>query len=514
MTRRLTKTLWFVIGLLMMLALSNTAMTVWSVHQADRAIERLSLSNEVYQDYLKLESASYQLFKQYGDAATIGDRDEGSGEAELKAEIWTLISRIRGTIIAEIQLVGDEEIEELQMLTDIERRLERVIASLERQESKSYGQVVALLDKVIDVEYRAMIDAAIEEEVEEVAETRDEVEAALIFDRRLALGLAVFSILATALFAWVVYRRVATPALKVLEGTKRFAEGDLSHRIDLNSQDEFGSIASTLDTMAASLSERTAKMTARNESLDSELEQRNRQLEQLLTQARELEKQRKHLLTDVSHELRTPLTIIKGEAEIVLRGNDDRPADEYREALSRIRDAVGHSARIVDDLLTAARSEQGELRLMPKQFDLRELLESTSDTFVGGIGISGETGPATVRADPDKLRQALLVLMNNARHHGGRLVDVHLHRTPQGWRVDVEDDGRGLSDEDKKQAFQRFFRGSNAAENYSEGMGLGLPIARMIARAHGGDVTLHDREGGGTSARLDLPAQPMLRAAS
>jgi signal transduction histidine kinase len=316
------------------------------------------------------------------------------------------------------------------------------------------------------------------------------------------------------LFAWTVYQRVAAPAAKVVEGAKRLADGDLSHRIDLKTQDEFGSIASTLDTMASRLSDRTAAMTAKNESLDTALGERNHQLEQLLAQARELEGQRKRLLADVSHELRTPLTIIRGEADVVLRGSGDRPTEEYREALSRIRDAVGHSARIVDDLLTAARSEQGELRLRPKQFDLRDLLESTSDTFAGGVSISGEAGPASVRADPDRLRQALLVLMNNARHHGGRLVDIRLHRTPLGWRIDVEDDGRGLSEEDKKQAFERFFRGSNAAENYSEGLGLGLPIARMIARAHGGDITLHDREEGGTSARLDLPAQPMLRAAA
>ncbi|HOV04503.1 MAG TPA: HAMP domain-containing sensor histidine kinase, partial [Kaistiaceae bacterium] len=116
--------------------------------------------------------------------------------------------------------------------------------------------------------------------------------------------------------------------------------------------------------------------------------------------------------------------------------------------------------------------------------------------------------PAAAAADRQRLRQAVLALAHNVHHHGGDLTAIRLERTPDGYVIAVEDDGPGLADADRERVFERFYRGPNASEVYVDGLGLGLPIVRSIAEAHGGKAWIVEREGGGMSARIGIPDAP------
>jgi signal transduction histidine kinase len=96
--------------------------------------------------------------------------------------------------------------------------------------------------------------------------------------------------------------------------------------------------------------------------------------------------------------------------------------------------------------------------------------------------------------------------MNNALRYGGLNVRAWVERTGEGYAILIEDDGPGMSDAEKDQAFQRFFRGSGAQSTGVEGTGLGLPIVRSIMAAHGGTVDLSDRAEGGLVVRLHFVA--------
>jgi len=178
----------------------------------------------------------------------------------------------------------------------------------------------------------------------------------------------------------------------------------------------------------------------------------------------------------LSHELRTPLTIIKGEADIALRG-DDKSRDVYQDALRRVSEAADHTARLVDGLLFVARTEAGEIRLELQRVQLHTVVEEARDIFSHEVSVEGGGGDGTVRCDPGRIRQALLVLLENARHHGRDRIHVRTGTDVAGLTVSVEDSGPGMNDADKALAFERFFRGSNAAERYRKGTGLGLPVA-------------------------------------
>jgi two-component system, OmpR family, sensor kinase len=234
--------------------------------------------------------------------------------------------------------------------------------------------------------------------------------------------------------------------------------------------------------------------------------ERTSELQSILTRFEQVEASRRQMMADVSHELRTPLTIIQGEADIALRSGLDDP-EQSSESFSRIRDAARHSNKIVDDLLLVAREEAGQLRLDLRSVDLEAALAEAADMAQARVEVLRLGKPAPARVDPVRLRQCLLAVMNNALRYGGQKVNAWVEQSGEGFDILVEDDGPGMSDSEKDQAFTRFFRGSGAQSTGIEGTGLGLPIVRSIMSAHGGQVHLADRDGGGLQVRLCFPAK-------
>lgn len=505
--------------LMLALSLGGAALAVWSFEKASHHIERISLAYTAHASVLSLKNHTYQLFKQYGDALMIGDRDKGKRERELVSQIRTDIGNIRATIGAEIELVGKEEVEELQALAKIEFKIEELIAGLERlskhdspdARASRWGELSRILESEIDGDFHTMISEALAEESEEVSETRAQVIKEVRFYQTIATFFALILVIAAMASVWAVSRNVSRPLSVLLEGVTEFGNGDLSHRIGLKGKDEISKIASTFNMMAERISKRTKSLSSEKTALEEAVADRTSQLEGVLEDLQRSDANRRQMLADVSHELRTPLTVIQGEADVALRGGE-KPAKIYRDALSRARDAAGHTARLVDDLLFVARTESGKVRLKIEEMDLLSILDETLGTFGLDVELLTDLKSAPMRGDPGRLRQAVLVLLENARHHGGGEILLRLERSPDGFRTTVEDNGPEMTDEDKVSAFERFFRGSNAAEIYREGVGLGLPIAQAIAHAHGGKVELAGRPDGGLLATLFVPTRPSLKA--
>jgi len=505
-------------ALMLTLSLGGTALSVWSIRQANFQVERLNLAHDVYETYLALESHTYQLFKQFGDALIIGDRDRGAGEKELIAKIRGDISKIRHDIGTEIKLVGDEEIEELVTLSQIEFTIEKLITALRRisrEQSDSafatnWEELSRILDADIDRDFRTLIESALAEEAKEVAETRETAQGQLVLYQSLAAFFALTALLAALASLRALRTQFGRPVERLLAGVQLFSEGNFEHRIGLKGRDELAAISGTFDLMASRVADKTKSLASQNAELEKAVGERTEQLERLLQDANRSDANRRRMLADVSHELRTPLTIIQGEAEIALRGTD-KTSDTYREALNRTRDAATHTARIVDDLLFVARTESGEVRLSLEDFDLRALIQEIGRNFGPSATLLTDLNAAPMRGDAGRIRQAMLILLDNARHYGGTNINLRLDQTPNGYRAAVEDDGPGMSEADKESAFQRFFRGSNAAERYRDGSGLGLPVALSIAEAHGGSINLSDRHEGGLVASMTLPRRTTLR---
>jgi len=216
-------------------------------------------------------------------------------------------------------------------------------------------------------------------------------------------------------------------------------------------------------------------------------------------------------VADASHELRTPLTVIKGQLE-VLATQAHPPPEEVRRVEQLVSAEVSRISRLVDDLLVLARSEQTEF-LRVEEVPLESFVSELWDGFtVLEPERRFELGPVpdgTLRADPDRLAQALRNLVRNAIEHTderqGRVL-LHVERAGPGRvRFVVQDDGPGIPPAQREAVFERFHRTDAARDRASGGTGLGLAIVKAIAEAHGGTVHATDAATGGARIELELP---------
>lgn len=215
-------------------------------------------------------------------------------------------------------------------------------------------------------------------------------------------------------------------------------------------------------------------------------------------------------VADASHELRTPLTVIRGQLEVLAAQRDPSGA-EVRRVEYLVQAEIARISRLVDDLLLLAKTEQTEfLRIEP--IDLTVFVSELWDGMSLLADRRFELGPvpaATLRADPDRLAQALRNLVGNAIDHTAPkrgLVRMRVEEVSGGRvRFFVEDDGPGIPAEQRERVFDRFHRTDAARDRASGGTGLGLAIVRAIAEAHGGSVSAGPSPSGGACIVLELP---------
>jgi signal transduction histidine kinase len=225
----------------------------------------------------------------------------------------------------------------------------------------------------------------------------------------------------------------------------------------------------------------------------------------------------------ISHDLRTPLTSIMGYIELALESDGETQLDDehrgYLEIVSRNSERLLH---LVDDLLFVARVRSGKLVLNLGEHDLGELAAEAvqaarPNAERAGLMLSLETnGPTLVEGDHARLLTLLENLISNAikfTPRDGR-IDVRAFGTPSGATLEVSDTGIGLAPGEAELVFDRFFRSRNAMERQISGTGLGLFIARSIVEAHGGKISAANRDGGGTTFRIELPLRAAPQPAS
>ncbi len=211
----------------------------------------------------------------------------------------------------------------------------------------------------------------------------------------------------------------------------------------------------------------------------------------------------------VSHELRTPLTSIAGFADTLVNGWTDLPAEEVDEFLRIINRQSIYLGDLVEDVLVIPRLEANRLRLDPELFDLGDLIEDIAEMVFpnGGRKTSLVSLPDGVRvyADRRRVQQIVRNLMENARKYGGDQIMVEGFVMGDQYMVIISDNGPGVPNEETQRVFENFEQVSKGDARESSGIGLGLPIARRLARAMGGDVWYERRFPTGARFCYSLP---------
>jgi signal transduction histidine kinase len=214
----------------------------------------------------------------------------------------------------------------------------------------------------------------------------------------------------------------------------------------------------------------------------------------------------------VSHELKTPVALIKGYASTLRRQDAQWDQATVRESLQVIEEESDRLARLIDDLLDATRVQTGNFRLTPVEMDLDDLVRNVARKFQSQtkhhtLIVDIPADLPIVHADEARITQVLSNLLSNAIKYSpeGGEIRVSSAVTPKEVIISVSDQGGGISAEDQKQLFTRFYRANNALTRKTQGAGLGLYLSKAIIDAHGGRIWVESDGQHGARFSFSLP---------
>jgi signal transduction histidine kinase len=278
----------------------------------------------------------------------------------------------------------------------------------------------------------------------------------------LSLGLLA---LAIALGAYPVARRITRRVERLQQRVDALGAGDLKARVEVEGRDEVAALARSFNRAAD-------------------------RIEALVGS-------HKQLLANVSHELRTPLARMRVVLELL-------PSDVRPELRSRLHQDIVELDELISELLLASRLDAQAQPRQTESLDILALAAEEAARF--GIEAVGES--VTTQGEARLLRRLVRNLLDNARRHtDGSAVELSVNRRGDRALLTVADRGPGVPESERERIFEPFYR-LPAAQPQADGAGLGLALARQIARRHGGDVRCLGREGGGTVFEVSLPVVP------
>ncbi|MGB6874085.1 MAG: ATP-binding protein [Dehalococcoidia bacterium] len=276
-------------------------------------------------------------------------------------------------------------------------------------------------------------------------------------------------------------RRALKPVDKIAQTAQKIGEGDLSQRINVNTKDELGRLAATLNEMIGRLDKAFQRQ--------------------------------KQFTSDASHELRTPLAVIEAESTLALQ--KERPPSDYRQSLEIVSREAKQMSSLIGKLLTLARADAGKEQWNFTEVDLGKLITNLStdvEVLCQEKGLSfqlGQPQDLVVKGDEGRLRELFMNLLDNAIRYTSApgTVSLSFRREGQMAVVAIMDNGIGIPAEDIPFIFERFYRVDKSRSRAEGGSGLGLAICRHIVDVHGGKIEVESQVGAGSTFSVWLPLQ-------
>jgi signal transduction histidine kinase len=306
--------------------------------------------------------------------------------------------------------------------------------------------------------------------------------------RESILWVTLIGIVISAAIASYLSWSISRPLQLIDRTAAKIGMGDYQERIQVDSKDEIGDLAATINHMV----EKLARM-----DIDK------RRLEQI----------RQDFLANVSHELGTPLTAVQGFLEALQDGLiDDEAAPKYYDIMYK---ETLHMSRLVDDILDLVRLENQEIAINPSTIDVDLFLKRAAFKFAQeaaerGTVIEYQAAPAPlwIYADPDRLEQILNNLVKNAvKFTEAGSIRLEAEASEQHVVMRIVDTGDGISEEDQDMIWERFFKADRGRSKKNSGTGLGLAIVKQLVELHQGSIQVQSKLGEGTTFVLSFPAR-------
>lgn len=299
-------------------------------------------------------------------------------------------------------------------------------------------------------------------------------------------------ILVLALFAFIYSRvtaaSITVPLKKLSDGTRLLREGDYSVRVDLHLKNEFAELQNTFNDMAA--------------RIEHEIHLRNKS-----------EEDRKRLILDISHDLKNPMSNIQGYSELLMK-MPDLSREDYKGYLEIINNNSKRANKLLTELFELSRLDSPDFRLNTIETDICEYLRQVCGELIPQLerecfeyDFDISEGRIYAMLDTDRFGRIIQNLADNAMRYNppGTMVTVKLTAEDDNIVIYFSDNGIGIPEELQENIFKPFVRADDSRNSGTGGSGLGLSIAKRIAKAHGGDLILCANEEKGSTFRINIP---------
>lgn len=347
------------------------------------------------------------------------------------------------------------------------------------------------------------------------------MDASIAKEQRQLIVISLTTILVVAgLAGFFLWTMVHKPVRRLMKGTKEATRGNLTHRIQLPREDEFGQLATSFNSMLAFLESAQNELKEWADTLEDQVAVKTRDLEQIQRQMLQIEKITSlgRLSTTVAHELNNPLASILNYTKLLLRemdGQDIPPAvrESMEKDLRFIRDESRRCGEIVKNMLLFAGRSGGTFETVR----LREVIEKSLMLLAHKMEMENiemdlklDEGNDTITGDPAQLQQAFVALLLNALEAmpDGGVLSFEFLGPPESPTVQcrITDTGVGIPLEELDQVFEPFFTTKTGGKS----MGLGLSVVYGIIHQHHGTITVNSREQQGTTFTVSLPREQTL----
>ena len=451
-----------------------------------------------------------------------GDKSDDLDAARI--EIERLLARLTQSTRAEITTLSgmDEVKSELPELEGARRVVELYhsidgamnnVLSLQRgsQKDAALGVYQRSVSFRLANELLPLLDHAASDERDEI---QTEIAKVGVVEGPLFIGLGTFVLLGLVAIVALginLWRSISRP-LAALDARARAVVAGENDVSSTAIKGEFAPLSKSLAALATAVAEQRRTFAESGERLTSEVEARTAQLRAANERLREIDRRRGQFLTDVSHELRTPLTILRGEADVALRGKDDPHLQ--RQSLERIQGQASELGQLLEDLIEFARTAAEDQALVIADTQLGEIVSAAAQEAQMlaaprevAIAVDLADSGRHIDADFRRLKQALIIGLDNAIKHSppGTTVTIVTSIEGEHASIAIADQGPGIDEADLPRVFERFFRGRDKADSFASGLGIGLAIAKDIVERHGGSISLGNRPEGGAALVILLP---------
>lgn len=480
-------------------------------------LEQSNTGQTLLAEHQKLSSISYRMFKQLTDELIFGESANQAIIRNKQALIAQSLDKIRSLELQQRQALGSkmtagsiEDTDELAALIDaIIAEFKAITATYNNTPLEQQNRLQTLLEIKIDNEFREAINAAVVRQGNVVSAINAKIETLNTAIVWFAVGVALFAMPCIILACYWLFNQLYQPLTIINNGTKAIAAGDYHQRLPETLDTEFTQLVTSLNLLASRLADHEMQAEHSRKQLEFEVEQRTREIKQVNEQLTKVDSRWRQFLADVSHELRTPLTIIRGEAQVTLR-QSSASEDVYRETQESILLQAVNLSELVDDLLLLARAELSQLKLDTSRQPLSDFLQNQVSQWQRlhedrhfTLDIDESANTLQLRFDQQRLKQVVAIMLDNACKYSAPQspIKVSLKQVNHCACIEIKDFGEGISPADINHIFERFVR----FKHKSEGLGLGLAIAKAIIEAHGGEIQVNSTHGEGTLFQIYLP---------